>query len=194
MYKKTTKTILILTVISFMSFNISKIVDYEFKHPKKKKVTLTLKAENLGKFTKQKRGGDFYYSNLNNVGDNNINCSVLFYKLNDDEIIQLVDMPKMMIGGPDSSPAYPLAYFSNYSKLKPFESNNSQWGEPDKDFMYRQADITEYQGQKINQKHMYGYSMIDKDVFINIHLSKTNCTLNDSIYMRKILDEFKLAK
>ncbi|WP_299189355.1 hypothetical protein [uncultured Aquimarina sp.] len=194
MIKKLMKFGLITITLFLMSFITKDVKSYVFKHPKKKKVTVLLESENLGKFKKEKRGGDFYYSNLSNLGKNNINCSVLFYKLNKDEITNLVEMPKMIMGGPDTSPAYPLAYFSNYSKLKKIESNNSQWGKPDGDFMYRQADIKEIQGQKINQKHMYAYSMIDGDMFVNIHLSKINCKAKDSTKMKAILDGFKLIK
>jgi hypothetical protein len=113
-------------------------------------------------------------------------CSVLFYKLNSDEQKAMVEP----LGGMTSA-GIPFLYFSESSNLKKYERNNVGWGEMEDDFMFRQNDILELQGIKINQKHMYAYAMFGKDLFVNIHLSKINCTPGDSTAMRKIMHTLK---
>ena len=98
------------------------------------------------------------------------------------------------MGGPDISPAYPFVYFTSYSNLKKYEQNNVDWGQPTDDFMFRQNDIIDFGGVKFKQKHMYGYSMVDKDLFVNIHLSKMECTESDSTTMRQILSSLTRKK
>jgi hypothetical protein len=55
------------------------------------------------------------------------------------------------------------------------------------DFMFRQNDVFEYQGINMRQKHMYAYGMLDKDLFVNVHLSKLNYNKSDSVQMREMM-------
>ena len=187
---KTTSLVLIVTA-TLISFKISETTLFEFSYPKRDNTTISLSATDFKKFKKEWRGQDYYYYG---ESKNGIICSILYYKLNDEEVRSLIDAPKKAIGGPDISPAYPFAYFSNYSNLKKYEKNNIDWGQPTDDFMFRQNNITEFEGAKINQKHMYGYSMVDKDLFVNIHLSKTEYTKSDSTTMRQILNSLTRKK
>ena len=57
--------------------------------------------------------------------------------------------------------------------------------------MFRQTDITNYEGLELKQKHMYAYTMFDNDLFVIIHLSRTNYSSLDSTNMRTILSNFK---
>jgi hypothetical protein len=183
---KNAKRIVGIVVITtgLLSFKIDEAKLFEFSYPKRDKTTVTLKAENFKKFSKEWRGSDYYYFA---EGKDGMICSILYYKLNDDEKVSLVDAPKIAIGGPDISPAYPFTYFTTYSNLKKYEENAFSWGQPNDDFMFQQNDIINFDGVKINQKHMYGYCMVDKDLFVNIHLSKVHCTSEDSTTMRQIL-------
>lgn len=176
---------------ALLSFKSTDSTVFEFSYPKRDNTTIRLTATDFKKFKKEWRALDYYYFG---EGKNGIVCSVLYYKLNDDEVVSLVDAPKKALDGPDISPVYPLAYFSNHSNLKKFEKNNVNWGEPTDDFMFRQNDITEFNGVKIRQKHMYAFSMIDKDLFVNIHLSKVECTRTDSAAMRQILSSLVRVK
>ena len=148
-------------------------------------------TDRFGTMEKEARGTDYYYMGTSPDG---MICSVLFYKLNDDEVTQLVDFPAQLTGGPESSPAYPQTYFATYSNTKDLESNEQRWGEPTNDFMFRQADIKEFKGEKVNQKSMYGYAMFGKNLFVNVHLSKGNCSAADSIEMRRILESLRKKK
>ena len=74
------------------------------------------------------------------------------------------------------------------------KKNNEKWGEGTDDFMFRQADIEDFNGIKMKQKHMYAYGMFDKDIFINVHLSKTNYTDSDSTAMSEILSSLVKKK
>jgi hypothetical protein len=190
---KNTKRLTAILVITtgLLSFSTNEAKLFEFSYPKRDKATITFKAPNFKKFSKEWRGSDYYYFA---EGKDRTVCSILFYKLNDDEQVGLVDTPKKAIGGPDISPAYPFTYFTTYSNLKKYEENSSSWGEPSDDFMFQQNDITSFNGIKINQKHMYGYCMIDKDLFVNIHLSKVNCSKEDSTTMRQILSSLTRLK
>lgn len=176
--------LLLIIMIGLLSFKLADTKLFEFSYPKRDNTTITLSANNFKKFTKEWRGEDYYYYS---EGKDGIICSILYYKLNEGEKLSLVSAHKQAIGGPDISPAYPFAYFSNYSNLKKYETNVENWGESTDDFMFRQNDILEFQGVKIKQKHMYGYLMADHDLFVNIHLSKTNFTASDSTAMRQIL-------
>jgi hypothetical protein len=182
--------ILVITAGLF-SFTFDEEKLFEFAYPRREKTTITLKAPNLKKFSREWRGSDYYY--YAEAKDGMI-CSVLYYKLNDDEKASLVDVPKNAIGGPDISPAYPFTYFTTHSNLKKYEENTSSWGQPTDDFMFQQNDITNFNGAKFNQKHMYGYCMVDNDLFVNIHLSKVNCTSADSTTMRQILNSLTKLK
>ncbi|WP_338814756.1 hypothetical protein V9L05_05895 [Bernardetia sp. Wsw4-3y2] len=187
--KKLTLSLIIITGI--LSFTFDSLKLFQFSYPKLDNTTITLKTDNFKKFKKEWRGTDYYYYSESKDG---IICSVLYYKLNEEERLTLVDAPRVAMGGPDISPAYPFFYFLNYSKLKKYETNEERWGEPTDDFMFRQNDITNFEGVKVNQKHMYGYFMAKKDLFVNIHLSKTNCTSTDSTVMREILSSLTKKK
>jgi hypothetical protein len=190
---KNVKQLIGIVVITtgLLSFNFDEAKLFEFIYPKRDKATITLKALNFKKFSKEWRGSDYYYYA---EGKDGMICSILYYKVNDDEKVSLIDAPKVAIGGPDISPAYPFTYFTTYSNLKKYEENASSWGQPDDDFMFQQNDITNFNGVKISQKHMYGYCMADKDLFVNIHLSKVNCTSADSTTMREILNSLTKLK
>lgn len=189
---KIMKNVFFLTIVMFfLSFTVADTKLYEFEYPKRDNTAITLSADNFKKFTKEWRGSDYYYYSESKDG---MICSVLYYKLNDEEKLYLVDALKMAIGGPDTSPAYPFAYFSNYSNLKKYEVNVENWGQATDDFMFRQNDILEFQGLKTKQKHMYAYFMADKDLFVNIHLSKIDFTISDSTAMREILNSLTKKK
>lgn len=191
MNKLTKITLSLIIMIGLLSFKFDSLKLFKFSYPKLDDTSITLNGENFKKFTKEWRGSDYYYYSENKDG---IICSILYYKLNEEERLALVDAPKVALGGPDISPAYPFSYFSNYSKLKKYETNTEMWGEPTDDFMFRQNDITEFEGMKISQKHMYGYFMAKNDLFVNIHLSKVNFTSADSTAMRKILSSLTKKK
>ena len=183
------KWLFVFTVIGLLSFKLADKKVFEFNYPKRKGVDISLSADHFKKFTKEWRGTDYYYYA---EGDGFIS-SVLYYKLNDDEKVELIDAPKTAISGPDKSPAYPYAYFKNYSNLKSMERNDSSWGKPTDDFMFRQNDVV-IDGTQFSQKHMYGYAMVDKDLFVNIHLSKTGCSTSDSTEMMDILKSLTIKK
>lgn len=184
-------TLYLLLIIGLLSFKFDTLKLFEFDYPKVKGTTITLNTDKFKKFTKEWRGSDYYYYSESKDG---IICSILYYKLNEEERLALVEAPRVAMGSPEISPAYPFFYFFNYSKLKKYEENEERWGEPTDDFMFRQNDITNFEGVKINQKHMYGYCMVKNDLFVNIHLSKVNPTSADSVAMREILSSLTKKK
>lgn len=188
--KKTWTILFALTIIS-MAFTSDK-QEVEFNYPKNKNAAFFMTTDKFKKFQKEWRGADYYYVCEN--GDNGLVCSVLFYKLNKEEEQMLVDLPKQLLNGPELSPIYPRTYFTTNSNLKKFESNQTKWGEPTDDFMFSHSDVKEFNGIKVDQKHMYGYTMFGKDLFVSIHLSKVGCTPEDSTVMRQILDGLKKKK
>ena len=183
-------TVFITLALLCLSFN-SYQKELEFNYPKKENATIFMATNQFAKFKKEWKGEDYYYSC---EGKNGIVCSVLFYKLSDKEKEQLVTMPQVILQGPISSPLYPHTYFSSYSNLKKYESNEANWGNMNDDFMFRHADVKEVAGTKINQKHMYGFAMFGDDLFVNVHLSKTDCTVADSTSMREILTTLRKKK
>ena len=190
---KITSTLLASLALLFMASRpVEKAI--EFKYPKRKNATIYMDTDNFKKFKKEWRGEDYYYLSQNSKND--MVCSVLFYKLDEEEKLMYVDIARVALGtdAPENSPVYPLIYFTTYSKLAKLESNKSKWGDPSEDFMFSHSDIEEFQGVKVNQKHMYAYAMYDKDLFVSIHLSKVNCTPGDSILMRGILEGISKKK
>ncbi len=186
----TYKKIIILSIaFALLSFKIAEKRPFDFNYPKSKEAGIALSAGHFKKFTKEWRGTDYYYY----AEADGFICSVLYYKLNDEEKLTLVDAPKAAIGGPDTSPAYPYAYFKNFSNLKTMERNDSSWGKATDDFMFRQNDIV-LEGTRFSQKHMYGYGMFGKDLFVNVHLSKTLCSSADSVEMVEILNSLVKKK
>jgi len=179
-------TILLITAIVFLSFNVS-LKTFEFMYPKRKHtiIALALNADNFGKFSKEWRGKDYYYYSKGKEG---MNCSILYYKLSEEERLALVEIPRITFGTSDINPVYPSTYFSTNSNLKDYETNVETWGDLTDDFMFRQSDITEFQGVKMKRKHMYAYCMPDKDLFVQVHLSKPDYTSSDSTVMRQILN------
>ena len=180
---------LLFSVLGLLSFKLADKKTFDFSYPKRKGTDITFLADHFKKFTKEWRGEDYYY-----YGESDgFICSVLYYKLNDNEKLELVDAPKSALGGADKSPAYPYSYFKNSSNLKSMEKNDSSWGKPTDDFMFRQNDVA-LEGTKFSQKHMYAYAMVDKDLFLNIHLSKTGCSSSDSTEMIDILKSLSIKK
>ena len=180
---KYTKYAFTFLAFGLFSFTIFDTADFDFNYPKRKKTTITTKLNNFKEFSKEWRGTDYYYYSMSS---DSIICSVLYYKLNKDEQKQYVDL----FGGMTNA-GIPFAYFLENSNLKKYEKNVSNWGKMTDDFMFRQNDITEFEGVKISQKHMYAYTMFDKDLFVIVHLSKTNYSSADSTIMKSILDNFK---
>jgi len=168
----------LLFVAMLVSFKIVDKETMEFSYPKNDKATISMQGDGFKKFKKEWRGEDYYYMSNSK---NDIICSVLYYKLNKEEVDMMVTPTDI------SSPVIPNAYFTANSNLLKYEKNQQGWGEPEDDFMFRQNDIPEYEGIKIPQKHMYAYAMFGKDLFVNIHLSKVRCSPADSTEMRAML-------
>jgi hypothetical protein len=183
------KCLFLFLAIGLLSFHLTDKKVFEFSYPKRKGTDISFLAEHFKKFSKEWRGSDYYYYS---ESDGFI-CSVLYYKLNDDEKLQLIDAPKTAMSGPERSPAYPYAYFKSYSNLKSMEKNDSSWGKPTDDFMFRQNDVL-IEGTNFSQKHMYAYAMVDKDLFVNIHFSKLGCSTSDSTALMDILNSLTIKK
>jgi hypothetical protein len=181
-----TITLLLIFTSGLLSLKLKDVKWVEFKYPKRNNTIITLNTDNFNSFSKEWRGSDYYYYG---ISTDSIICSVLYYKLNKEEQKLMVDP----FGGM-ASPGIPFIYFSDNSNLKKYETNNNNWGKMTDDFMFRQNDIEEFEGIKIKQKHMYVYTMFDKDLFVNIHLSKTNYTAKDSTTMRYILSALTIKK
>lgn len=178
-----TRFLLVMLTVGLFSFTIFNKSDFDFNYPKRKNTTITTKLDNFKEFSKEWRGSDYYYYG---TSSDSIICSVLYYKLNKDEQAQYVD-----IFGGETNAGIPFAYFSENSNLKKYEVNVTSWGKMTDDFMFRQNNITEFEGIKMRQKHMYAYTMFDKDLFVIVHLSKTNYSPADSTVMKTILDDFR---
>jgi hypothetical protein len=178
-------TIAAILILGFFSFKIVEKTTLEFQYPKREKTKITLKAEGFKKFTKEWRGEDYYFYGVSN---DKMICSVLYFKLNKDEQKLMVDPVGITSAG------IPFIYFSDNSNLKKLEKNNASWGKMEDDFMFRQNEIEDVEGIKLHQKHMYAYGMFDKDLFVNIHLSKTSYTDADSTEMREILKSLTMKK
>lgn len=178
-----------------MSFNSFEKKSFEFIYPKQNNVKISLSSDHFKKFEKEWRGSDYYYY----AEKDGLICSVLFYKLNEEEKLALVEVPKIQISEkmkengkefPQDSPVFPYVYFKNNSNLKKMEENDVSWGEMTDDFMFRKNEIN-LQGSKIIQNHMYGYAMFNNDLFVIVHLSKMNCNENELKEMEEILNSLK---
>ena len=66
------------------------------------------------------------------------------------------------------------------------ESEDESWGTFTEDFMFRKNKVI-MEGTTFVQNHMYGYAMFGNDLFVNIHISKMNCTEDDIKQMQDIL-------
>jgi len=187
-----------IIIFGFLSFNFIDKKTFEFIYPKQNDVKISLTSEHFKKFTTEWRGTDYYYY----AEKDGFVCSVLFYKLNEEEKLGLVEVPKVQFAEklketgkefPENSPVFAYSYFKNYSNLKKMEENDESWGEITDDFMFRKNDIN-FGGSKIKQKHMYGYAMYGNDLFVNVHLSKMNCTESDLKEMEEIINSLKKVK
>ena len=176
------KLFLLLTAICLLAFKGDDAKVFDFAYPKRKDTGISISSAHIKKFKEEWHDTDYYYFG---EGDGFI-CSVLYYKLNDSEQKSLVKETKILTGDPDRSPAYPFAYFGSSDKFKSMETNETIWGEPTDDFMFRQNDLT-MTGIKITQKNMYAYAMVDKDMFVNIHLSKMAASPADSTELMAML-------
>lgn len=164
----------------------------KFDYPKQKGTEISLSSDHFKKFKEEWRGSDYYYFG---EGDGFV-CSVLFYKLNEDEKLSLVEVPKAAMkksleaAGKEisaDSPMFAYAYFKNFSNLKSMEVDDQSWGLASDDFMFRKNKVP-LEGTNFVQTHMYGYAMFGNDLFVNIHLSKMNCSENDTKEMEAILN------
>jgi hypothetical protein len=178
-------TIAALLILGFLSFKFVEKTTFEFQYPKREKTKFTLKAEGFKKFTEEFRGEDYYYYG---ESKDKMICSVLYFKLNKGEQQQMVEPLGL------TSPCIPWMHFSQNSKLRKYEKNSATWGKMEDDFMFRQNELEDVEGVKIHQKHMYAYGMFDKDLFVNIHLSKTSYTDADSTAMREIMKSLTMKK
>lgn len=185
----------ILTILSFDSFDKQ---NFEFIYPKLKEAKISFLADHFKKFKKEWRGSDYYYYSEND----GFICSVLFYKLTEEEKLTLINVPKAAFAEsfkeagkdfPKDTPMFAYSYFKNYSNLRKMEKNDQTWGEPTDDFMFRENIIT-IEGTQITQNHMYGYAMFGDDLFVNVHLSKMNCNEKDISEMKEILNSLKKEK
>ena len=185
-------------ILGILSFNILDKKTFEFIYPKQKEVKISLLSEHLKKFNKEWRGTDYYYF----AEKDGLICSVLFYKLNEEEKLSLVEVPKIQLKEkakengkefPENSPIFAYTYFKNYSNLKKMEENEESWGEITDDFMFRKNEIN-LEGSKIKQENLYGYAMYGNDLFVNVHLSKMNCSESDLNEMKEIINSLKKIK
>ncbi|MES2545425.1 MAG: hypothetical protein V4548_11100 [Bacteroidota bacterium] len=195
---KLKKLLFSVIILSFLSFTILDKKPFEFIYPKQKEVKISLISNHFSKFKGEWRGSDYYY-----YGEKDgFICSVLFYKLNEEERLSLVEVPKIDFAEktkqtgkefPENSPVFAYSYFKNYSNLKKMEENDESWGEVTDDFMFRKNEIN-FEGSKVKQTHMYGYAMYGTDLFVNVHLSKINCSAQDLKDMEDILNSLKKIK
>lgn len=187
-----------IIILGFLSFNIVEKRTFEFNYPKQKDAKISLLSDHFKKFDKEWRGSDYYYY----AEKDGYICSVLFYKLNEEEKLSLVEVPKAVFVNkfkeagkefPENSPIFAYTYFKNYSNLKSMETNDKSWGEMTDDFMFRE-NVINIKGSKITQNHMYGYAMFGDDLFVNVHLSKMNCTEEEVSEMKEILNSLRKEK
>ena len=187
-----------VVILGILSFNILDKKTFEFIYPKQKEVKISLLSEHFKKFDKEWRGTDYYYY----AEKDGFICSVLFYKLNEEERLSLVEVPKIQILEnaketgkvfPENSPVFAYTYFKNFSNLKKMEENDESWGEITDDFMFRK-NVINLAGSKVKQENMYGYAMYGNDLFVNVHLSKMNCSESDLKEMEEIINSLKKVK
>ena len=190
--------LLLITALTLLSFNSSEKKTIEFKYPKQKEVTISLLTDHFKKFKEEWRGSDYYFYSENS----GFICSVLFYKLDEEEKLSLVEVPRIVINEkakeagkeiPENSPVFAYTYFKNGSNLKKMEKNDESWGDLTDDFMFRKNEIN-LEGTKIIQNHMYGYAMFGTDLFVIVHLSKMNCTESDLNEMVGIMNSLRKVK
>jgi len=103
------KILLTALTFVFLSFIPGGDKTVEFSYPKNKDATFTMTSNKFKKFSKEWRDQDYYY--MSQEGEDGFICSVLFYKLNEEEVNDLHKIEKES-GVPKGSPVYPLAHFS----------------------------------------------------------------------------------
>lgn len=189
--------LLAVTSFGLLSFSTSS-KEFEFTYPKDKTAKVSLSSGHFKKFSAEWRGSDYYYM----AEKDGFICSVLFYKLNEEERLGLIEAPRAAMKSqleeagktlPGDSPIFAYAYFKNYSNLKSMEKNDSSWGEPTDDFMYRKNEV-QIQGTNISQTHMYGYGMFGKDLFVNVHLSRMSPSESESEEMLALLKSLRKVR
>ena len=157
---KLRKVLFGIVVLVFLSFNVLEKKTFEFTYPKQKDVKITLLSEHFKKFKEEWRGSDYYYF----AEKDGFVCSVLFYKLTEEEKLSLVEVPKIELLEKTeetkkeyfvNSPVFAFTYFKNSSKLKKMEENEICWGKITDDFMYRKNEINI--GGKLKQNNMHVY-------------------------------------
>ncbi|HLP18993.1 MAG TPA: hypothetical protein VK174_01755 [Chitinophagales bacterium] len=179
---------LILSAIAILclSATLPTLKTITLKFPKRKHIQLKITGPEGWSIKAEKKGEDVYYSNLSDkLTESDIMFSVLFFKLNAYEQKTMVDDL-----GLESSPMLPAAYFLSNNPTASIETSKKSWD--DSTFFYRDYNIEQVEGLSVHQKNMKAYCMYDKDLFVQIHLSKLKYTDSDSADMRSILNS--LAK
>jgi|SRR6478735_5281212 len=149
----------------------------EFSYPSRSETKLVMTNHEYGKFTAEWKGTDYSYFAQSK---DSIICSVFYFKLNEQEQKKMTEP-----FGESTMAGIPFIFFSSNSQLRKYEINQSSWGEVTDEFMFRQNDIIVT--PTLKQKHMYGYCGFGKDLFVQVHFSKGNCSAADSIAMRQML-------
>lgn len=105
-----------IVLLGFLSFNVAEKRTFEFNYPKQKEVKISLLSDHFKKFNKGWKGSYYYYFAEN---DGYI-CSVFFCKLNEQEKLSLVEVPKTVLINkfkedgkefPENSPIFVYTYF-----------------------------------------------------------------------------------
>ncbi|HVI47234.1 MAG TPA: hypothetical protein VM802_20315 [Chitinophaga sp.] len=202
--------------IDYLKFTVSTSTDnsqqlpepkaLSFMYPGRANSTLLTTANLDIKFSSMKRGVADYM--VYGVSSQGIDFSVLYNKFTPDEINTIkkstkdaVSILKQQNGQipriPFNSPLIAMSFFSRSvdQGLIKYESNEQHWGNYTADFMFRQYDIVkDDRGNTINQKTMFGYCVIDEDLWVSIRLRKDHCTTADAAVMHQILDNFRKKK
>lgn len=180
---------LVLTILSVSFASDAHI--FQCMHPERSNVIILLSSPLFSEFKEEWKGKNYYY--ISQSKENGIVCSIMFYTLTDAEQKALISM-REKFAVPKTSPAFPFTYYTTASKVSKDEINTFEWGSVNDEFMFRHADIEEIGGMKVHQKNMYGYAMIDDDIFATIHLSKLASTAQDSVAMRTILQSLTIQR
>jgi len=167
-----------LALISF-GYTPLELSTHKFKYPKKKGAELKIDIPKEWEIVIEKRDQDLYYSNFSDTNGDQILLSVLFYKLNDIE-----KEPMEEIGL--NNPIIPYAFFIEKSRTTALEENANSWN--NEDFYFLDTNIEAFNSVKAHQKNIKAYCMYDFDLFVQIHLSKLNYTVTDSIQMMSIVN------
>lgn len=177
---------LIYLLIACCSLTLHAQSKIEFVYPKNEKAAFVMKSDKFKKFKEEWKGEDYYY--FAKKAKDGFDCTVKFYTLNFEEKNQYVDMIRTVMGDeiPKYSPTFAQTYFMQHNPDASLLTNMEKWGDAHHEFSYSQADLKDD-----NVKRMYAYGMLDDALFVQIMLSKKDCTPQDSIAMRSILEELK---